>query len=90
MKAAELADKLEKDGMSVLHYSHYDLLSKSLRFAADMEKIYEHCGEIVIRKRKAPQQDIEYLSVSVVRSEGDDIYTAARKAVEGMEGKNNA
>lgn len=86
MKAAELADKLEKDGMSVLHYSHYDLLSKSLRFAADMEKIYEHCGgEIVIRKRKEPQQEIEYLSGSVTRSKGDDIYSAARNAVEELE-----
>lgn len=87
MEASELADKLEQGGIFRITPEEEELRNKCVRFAADMEKIYEHCGgEIVIRKRKEPQQEIEYLSGSVTRSKGDDIYAAARKTVKALEG----
>jgi len=87
MTPSELAAKLEQGGIFRITPEEEALRNKCVRFAADMEKIYEHCGEIVIRKRKEPQPEIEYLSGSVTRSKGDDIYTTARKAVEALEGK---
>lgn len=80
-------DKLSTSAFASVAFNYAKVILKSLRFAADMEKIYEHCGEIVIRKRENPHQEIQYLSGRVSKSEGDSIYTAARNAVEKLEGK---
>jgi hypothetical protein len=89
MTPGELADRLDKDGMSVLHYTHYDVLCKSLRFAADMEVLTTDSTVRFTESRagKVVCTCSAWNGSFEIRGEGTDIYSAARAAVEALEGR---
>lgn len=97
MEASELADDFERqfekigsDGWQPIYdgvMDNFRLLSKSLRFAADMEVLmqehaqpwFEDCVDGQTELRVTIQHEVRYFY-------GDSIYAVARKAVEALEG----
>lgn len=67
----------------ILVENEFDLILKSLRFAADMENLVS-AGEDPVFVRG---HNCIWIDGSSVAEQGDDIYAAARKAVEALEGK---
>jgi len=80
----ELADKLEQPGIKLMIPEETELQAKAVRFAADMERLK-------IREIWGPRYTGDVWTVFHLHggrhlmSEGPDIYTAARKAVEELE-----
>lgn len=90
MNASELADTIQWGR----HLSHMtpqeaDTVIKSLRFAADMEKLTDHEKTLsVMFTREDPYMVVAVKTMNgIERFSGPDIYSAARKAVEALEGK---
>lgn len=88
MKAAELADKLEQGGICRITPEEEALRNKCVRFAADMEVLLKHdpefwteYGVCTCEFSLVPSDPFSRLSM-----DGDSIYSAARAAVEDLEG----
>lgn len=65
---------------------NYDVISKSLRFAADMEVLMPRDPEFLI-SAKTSQVRLSILDAGErIYFIGTDYYTAARKAVQALEG----
>lgn len=96
MTPSELADKLGGWWIDSEPSENRKIILKSLRFAADMEKLMESDDrEIVFRRLSGGRIQLSTLW----RENGElkifnrvfsdsDIYSAARKAVEALEGNN--
>lgn len=88
MTMSELADKLEEYESKGLMESLWTVMAlnipeitKSLRFAADMERLARE--DVIFINQMAGEVWMEGFGFSVV---GSDIYSAAREAVESLEG----
>jgi len=89
MEPSELADRLESRWVDSNSTEEDEIIVKSLRFAADMEKLLNHEKTLsVISTREDPDVVVAVKTMDgVKRFNGTDIYSAARKAVEALEGK---
>lgn len=94
MTASELAESLERayekigsDGWQSIYddvMSAFPIIIKSLRFAADMERLVPKCWSVEIT---GPWTDGGcVIQTQNEACQGLDIYSAARKAVESLEG----
>lgn len=96
MTPSELADKLEKhesnghmETFHALMFLYRDSILKSLRFAADMERLYAQ-GRCPLFFGSGGGDPMVQLSLydfgERVHFYAEDIYSAARKAVKELEG----
>lgn len=89
MKASDLANKLESPGFKLVTPEEEALTCKCVRLAADMEKLtsISTVRFMVSRTDEIICSCASWNDTFEMRAVGPDIYTAARKAVEELEGK---
>jgi len=87
MNASELADKIETPGMFLITREMSMLQNKCVRFAADMEKILICYPRIERCETGVSLSIYDDCRGHRIQFDAPDIYSAARKAVEALEGK---
>lgn len=90
-------DKLSMSGFANIAFNYHREIIKSLRFAADMERLWRECPNNVTVYHGGLQDTPAWITAGLFREKDSlayvesgfhaDIYAAARKAVEKLEGK---
>ena len=93
---SELADSLEQGGICLITPAEESMRTRSVRFAADMETLVDagRCPSFYLKNDdNLANTGIHAIQLSLydfgerVHFYAEDIYSAARKAVEALEGK---